>query len=212
MEKTTTKRKRRVLPSEKRRTEILKAAAVVFSEKGYHKTRISDIAARANMGHGTVYRFFPNKRELAMQVVSARGAAGFLRTTAEQASGDNQDPQELFSAIGDSYLGNMRERLPVVRFSIAEALSDKGLAKRYYDNLLQPLFAGLTEVMIKFQKEGRLKDHDPFLLGHIFYSMLFGYMYAQELLYGKEKTHLKKDAFVAEVVDIFLHGVLQEDQ
>ncbi len=210
MAKNTKKKKRRLLPAQQRRREILKAAAQVFSEKGYTKARISDIAARANMGHGTVYRFFASKRELAIQVIGARGATGFLQAMREQ-SLNNFDPKGLLKAIGKNYLGNMAERLPIVRFSIAEALSDQNLARRYYANLLLPLFDGLAEVMAGFQKKGFLKQNDSFLQAHIFYSMLFGYMYAQELLCGKDTSHMTKEALIAQVVDVFLHGVLQKE-
>lgn len=211
MLKEAKNKKRRVLPAEQRRRAILKAAAKVFSEKGYHKTRISDIAARANMGHGTVYRFFNSKRELAAHVVGARGAAGFLEMIGEKPL-DDYDPKELLTAIGDSYLGNMKERLPIVRFSITEALSDEELAKGYYDHLLEPLFAGLVRTMSLFQGKGAFREIDPFMLSHLFYGMLFGYMYAQELLYGKDKTHMSKDKLITEAVDVFLHGVLQDQK
>jgi len=209
MVKKTKTRKRQVLPAEQRRLAILKAAAKVFSEKGYHQTRISDITARAKMGHGTVYRFFKSKRELASQVVGARGAAGFLQMLGEE-SIDSFDPKDLLTEIGENYLGNMKERLPIVRFSITEALSDEELASHYYDNILTPLFDGLVRTMGSFQDKGILKQSDPFLLGHLFYGMLFGYMYAQELMNGKKKTRMGKDQLIAEAVDVFLHGVIKK--
>jgi AcrR family transcriptional regulator len=163
------------------------------------------------MGHGTVYRFFPSKRALATQVVGARGAIGFLQMEMDR-SQKHYNPKELLTAIGSNYLGNLEERLPLVRFSIAEALSNEDLAKQYYDNLLQKLFDGLADTMSAFQDKGVLRDGDPFMLGHIFYSMLFGYLYAQELLYGREKTHMNKEELINEVVDIFLNGVLPKKE
>ncbi len=47
-----------------RSQEILDAALAVFSECGYHEARIEDIAERAGVGKGTVYLYFPGKREL----------------------------------------------------------------------------------------------------------------------------------------------------
>lgn len=35
------------------RAEIVEAAFVEFSERGYHQTAISDIAQRLGIGHGT---------------------------------------------------------------------------------------------------------------------------------------------------------------
>lgn len=51
------------------RTEIVDAAFVEFSERGYHQTAISDIAQRLGIGHGTFYRHFANKRDILEHVI-----------------------------------------------------------------------------------------------------------------------------------------------
>jgi AcrR family transcriptional regulator len=50
---------------DRRRDEIIDAAAHVFGEKGYHEAGIADIAARLGVGHGTFYRYFKSKRDIA---------------------------------------------------------------------------------------------------------------------------------------------------
>lgn len=49
---------------EQRREQILAAALEVFAEKGFHSTRVSDVAARAGVSQGTIYWYFPSKEEL----------------------------------------------------------------------------------------------------------------------------------------------------
>lgn len=49
---------------EKRREDLLSAAAKVFAAQGYHKTLISDIVQTARVGQGTFYRYFADKREI----------------------------------------------------------------------------------------------------------------------------------------------------
>jgi len=49
-------------PSIKREAQILEAATAVFAELGYRRTRVQDIADRAHVGKGTVYRIFPRKK------------------------------------------------------------------------------------------------------------------------------------------------------
>jgi AcrR family transcriptional regulator len=55
--------------TELRRDEILDAAERVFAEKGYHETGIADIAAELGIGHGTFYRYFRNKHDIAATVL-----------------------------------------------------------------------------------------------------------------------------------------------
>jgi AcrR family transcriptional regulator len=43
---------------------ILQAAAELFTERDFHQVLMDDVAARADVGKGTVYRYFPTKEEL----------------------------------------------------------------------------------------------------------------------------------------------------
>lgn len=49
----------------RRRDVILDAAHSVFARKGYAAAGIADLAREAGIGHGTVYRYFENKRAVA---------------------------------------------------------------------------------------------------------------------------------------------------
>jgi AcrR family transcriptional regulator len=51
-----------------RREEILDASERVFARKGYHATGIADIAEDLGIGHGTFYRYFKNKHDIAVHV------------------------------------------------------------------------------------------------------------------------------------------------
>lgn len=49
---------------ELRKREIIVAATRLFAENGYHQTSIADIAGHLSIGHGTIYRYFENKRAI----------------------------------------------------------------------------------------------------------------------------------------------------
>ena len=55
---------RREQAREERRGQILEAALAVFSDKGYHATNVSDVAAKAGVSQGTIYWYFDSKDEL----------------------------------------------------------------------------------------------------------------------------------------------------
>ena len=50
--------------AEARRQEILDAAQLCFQERGYHRTTVDEIAARAGVSKGGIYWHFRGKREL----------------------------------------------------------------------------------------------------------------------------------------------------
>ncbi|SED44502.1 HTH-type transcriptional repressor KstR2 (plasmid) [Tsukamurella tyrosinosolvens] len=50
--------------AERRREQLTDAAFTVFAEQGYEQASVADIAKRAGMGQGTLYRYVEGKREL----------------------------------------------------------------------------------------------------------------------------------------------------
>ncbi|MFH1091565.1 MAG: TetR family transcriptional regulator [Pseudomonadota bacterium] len=55
--------------ADQKREQILKAATELFSQKGYDKTTITDIVEALNMGRGTFYLYFKDKRELFIECI-----------------------------------------------------------------------------------------------------------------------------------------------
>lgn len=44
--------------------DIIRAAFDVFIKKGFHQTKMEEIARKAGIGKGTIYEYFPGKKEL----------------------------------------------------------------------------------------------------------------------------------------------------
>ncbi|SHI86449.1 transcriptional regulator, TetR family [Desulfatibacillum alkenivorans DSM 16219] len=57
-------------PRLQRKLEITEKAIEVFSEKGYHRTKVQDITQAVGISTGTFYLYFPNKRDLFVEVVN----------------------------------------------------------------------------------------------------------------------------------------------
>lgn len=69
MGRSASKRQVNRLPPERRISDIMAAAKEVFVEKGYNDALITDIALKAGVVEGSIYRFFANKRALLIAVV-----------------------------------------------------------------------------------------------------------------------------------------------
>ena len=110
--------------TELRRDEILDAAERVFAEKGYHETGIADIAADLGIGHGTFYRYFRNKHDIAATVlerVVARIAAAGLEEDPE-ASETLDEYREQTARILDRMFDLIDDHPMVMRFFHSESL------------------------------------------------------------------------------------------
>jgi AcrR family transcriptional regulator len=63
---------RRRATTERRREDVLRAALDVFSERGFHKASLAEIAARAGMTHAGVLHHFGSKEQLLIAVLAYR--------------------------------------------------------------------------------------------------------------------------------------------
>jgi AcrR family transcriptional regulator len=98
----------RRLPAEERRRQILDAAIAVFARQGYAGTGTADIARAAGIGEPTIYRYFPNKREL--YVAAIREGADEIREEWEHIAETAPDPMTALQQIGIWYYAQMHKR------------------------------------------------------------------------------------------------------
>jgi AcrR family transcriptional regulator len=61
--------RRRARRKDARPAEIIAAALALFAERGFAATKLEDVAARAGIGKGTIYLYFPTKEDLFRAVV-----------------------------------------------------------------------------------------------------------------------------------------------
>lgn len=84
--------------------EILRVAATLFSAQAFHEVRLDDVAARAQVGKGTLYLYWRSKEELYMAVIRHGFASvlGRIRSELEPVHGRPWDElATIVSAVVD---------------------------------------------------------------------------------------------------------------
>ncbi|EQA35210.1 transcriptional regulator, TetR family [Leptospira inadai serovar Lyme str. 10] len=108
----------RDLPLRKSKERIIAAALQLFSEKGFFETHIPDIALRAKIGVGTIYRNFRNKDHLFNE--SFRKCLFEFLSFLEKEVGERSDRREkfflLWTGIGSFFKERPSEFLFLNRF------------------------------------------------------------------------------------------------
>ena len=61
--------------NEQRKAEILRGAARIFKEKGFHGARTEEICTEAGISPGTLFRHFPDKRAIILAIVEIEFAS-----------------------------------------------------------------------------------------------------------------------------------------
>ncbi len=158
-----------------RRREIVLAARSVFSTSGYHNSQIADIAAALKIGHGTVYRYFKDKRDLFVAVLEdvvteTALAVAFDAPDAESLEEYLEQMDRIGSRLHELLIAN--EHLYRLLFEQAPAV-DQAIA----DDVQQArdAFASITEAYItNGQQKGFLRrDIDANAAAHMLNAMTF---------------------------------------
>lgn len=147
---------------EARPAEIIDAAIDEFAEKGFANAKLDDVAKRAGVAKGTLYRYFDTKEALFRAVVREALATQLLdvekAASAFQGSLAEFVPMLLHRAA--NRMGN--DRLPgIARMVLTESRAFPDLAAIWYDELASRMLALISEVIAKAQARGEVRPGDP---------------------------------------------------
>jgi AcrR family transcriptional regulator len=176
--------------------KILEAAARLFGTQRFHEVRMEDIAAEAQVGKGTLYRYFSDKEELylALLGVASEQFTRRLQEVVTQAEGPRAQLEAVVAAIiaffdERPHLLNLIQRAEVLRGSGTEFPWQQ--ARHELLQLVLDLFAHGRE-------EGAFALADP----HLAVLLLLGGV-RSVIRFGKRP---RPRDLAARIVHTFLHG------
>jgi TetR/AcrR family transcriptional regulator, cholesterol catabolism regulator len=100
---------------------VLASAAALFAERGYHGTRIKDIAQAAGLSKPAVYHYVRSKEELLFALASETIQHHLV--AAEEAASSSDDPVEALTAFIEAHLRGLFSKRASVAFALLEARS-----------------------------------------------------------------------------------------
>ncbi len=103
----------------RQRQEMLAAAFLLFSEKGYHNVSMQEIAEKAEYAIGTLYKFFRNKEDLYRALVLDQ--CDRFEKALTQAIEEPVDEVEKLRSYIRTRGERFRKNLPFVRLFLAES-------------------------------------------------------------------------------------------
>ena len=107
-------------------SKITRAAAELLLLRGFDKTTVDEVAARAGVGKATVYRRWPSKEDLAVAAMETLYSAEFPEPDTGSIRGDLAASYRSFIAFANTDTGKA-----YMRMSITESLRDARIAALY---------------------------------------------------------------------------------
>jgi AcrR family transcriptional regulator len=151
--------------AEGRRRAIVKAAVDVFYEKGYHVSRILDVAKAAGVSHGTVYNYVSCKEDLLYLICEEhfRGHEEIVEQAVAQAKTPRQTLDALLRA-NIEVIARYRKHFVVM---LRELHHVERVKRRAFFGLAAEQRKYIQKILREVSKDGRLIIENPLVTANI---------------------------------------------
>ncbi len=192
------------LPRQDARERALEAALDVFSQKGFHPATMDEIAERAGVGKGTLYRHFETKEKLFAELVRVRLEE--LEKNAVAAIDGNDDVLTMISKYIRVYFEFFDRNQRLYRLILQEGLD---LGEHSPDQYLRKVMRAVPNLKRKVYEgtqQGILKDVD---FQTVFYgTMGFAHGVIQKWL-ARDCSYPLADELPG-VLEVLFHGFVKD--
>jgi AcrR family transcriptional regulator len=196
---------------ERRRQQIIVAAKRVFSEKGFNKATMEDIAKEAELSPGTLYLYFKNKEELYASLSLRILQYLHIRVThvnKDTTLSPDQKVKALMEAMYDVY--DFDPLIIINMFHLQSSETLKNLSETLLNeikDLSRRSNGAIAKIFEEGIKKGIYVDRHPMAMADIFWSMFSGVVLfeASKKIIDPGKDYLKSTLTVA--FEIFEQGI-----
>jgi len=206
-------RSRRRLAPGIRRDEIVEAAEAVFSELGFDRTTLNDVAERAGVTKGAVYHYFDSKDELFIALLRERlmphieaGEELLANTTASR----EQILRELLTQSWTHYQQPGQIELAILAMNELPKIPEVG--RILFDEVVQRGRRMMKEALARGVELGEIPSCDIDAAAAVVPYMIMGVALGHRLFRGVDPLTLSAERLGGAAVAVLLRGVGAGDE
>jgi AcrR family transcriptional regulator len=197
-----------VLTEKQRR--ILEAAIDLFSEKGFDRSSTAEIAQRAGVAEGTIFKHFKTKRDLLIRAINpfvSRFASVFVLPPVRALLTDTGTPvREVFRRLIIARLVFVEEHWSETRIIALEILKVNELKDAVVQNIgleARKLLEGFLTSRIE---TGELRQVSPNTAARMIIGSMAGYIIMKHA-FPAESKEWSMDEQIEDMLDLILNGL-----
>lgn len=167
--------------------KIIIAAIESFSEKGYAATSTNEIAKKAGVAEGTIFRHYKTKKELLVSIVSplmTKLIAPFVVNDFNKVLDQNYDNVEDFlRATIENRRQVLKKMLPVIKIMLQEIPFQSELREQFFDQIAKKIFERVAVLIKNYQNEGQIIEMPPESVARLAITSVLGYLASRYILF-----------------------------
>ncbi len=191
------------------RIRILNSALRLFSRQGYDGTTTRDLAEAAHVAEGTLFRHFPNKKAILIEVAT-QGWVDILTDLLTELSG--MENYKAVAQVMRRRMLHLHENADMLRVCFMEAQFHPDLR----DHIQTEVIAKMTDVAEAFfqtaMDQGIYRPMDARMVARVFLGMFAIAGFSQSTIMSPGAAATEMQNMAEGLADIFLHGVLAQSE
>jgi len=184
--------------SQQARRAVLDAARAIVEKGGYAAATIEAIAARAGVAKTTIYRWWPNRAALVVELLMEMAARAVPPPSGPDPLGAVRTEMRGIAAAADHLVGRLLTSL------VGEAQHDPEIRTALLDGLFHPRSDATATMVRKAQAAGVVRRDVP---AHVAVDLLVGPLFYRMLVRHQPLT----DTFVSQVFRVVTAGLERRD-
>lgn len=184
---------------------LLEATAALLSEVGISNLLMDDVATRAGVSRGTLYRLFPGKSHLFAALAESRSPLGGLATVLKGT--EEMAPSDLLPGLIQGVVPRLIENRGLLRAVLAESSVDNAPGGEAARAVIQRLYRELADYLAGQMDRGRLRRVEPLVAVQSLIGPLLMYTVVRPDFWGDEGALSEPSEVVGEFVNTWLRGM-----
>jgi AcrR family transcriptional regulator len=205
-----TREERKEAITKQRKQQILDAALATFSKKGFAEATTAEIARTAGIAEGTIYKYFPSKRELMVAVIKTFALTEPLLSLFDHAG--ETDFRAFFTAVLENRMNlieGSKKGEPLLL--MGELLRDPELKEIFNRQVIRPIITTMEKLYGSGVTAGYFRPLDTTIITQAMGGLVIGLLILN-LLEG-ESSPLKgipRQKLATEIVELVLKGIQRD--
>ena len=160
---------------------ILLAAIELFSENGYDATSTSEIAKKAKVAEGTIFRYYKTKKDLLFDIPSTLSKSTLFEIFLDDFNELWKNNHKSFEDFLRKLILNRKifvsETMPILKVIIQEIPFHPELRNRILDTVIFPTVNKFIIVIDKFKEQGEIINIPSTSIIKLIGTSVFGYFF-----------------------------------
>lgn len=196
--------------------KILEAAIEMFAEKGYSATSTSEIAKRAGVAEGTIFRHYKTKKDLLLAIVTPtliKSVAPFLAKEFVKEVFENEYHhfEDFVRALLKNRYEFVKKYLPVIRIFLQEMAFHAEIKEPFKRIFMTHVYEKFKRIIEHFQRKGEIISIPPESVIRMTITTIAGFIITQLIVLPHHKGNAEQEeAEIERTIQFLMHGLAKK--